>query len=44
MALSDRVTHVINLEEKQQQFSGHGSSRMVASFNGKDVMVVKVKG
>lgn len=37
------MTHVINLEEKLRQFSGHWSPRIVAGFNGNDVMVVKVK-
>lgn len=44
MAGSYRVTHVINLEDKLRQFSEHWSPRIVAGFNGNDVMVVKVKG
>ncbi len=38
------MTHVINLEDKLRQFSEHWSPRIVAGFNGNDVMVVKVKG
>ena len=38
------MTHVINLEDKLRQFSGHWLPRIVAGLNGNDVMVVKVKG
>lgn len=34
----------INLAEKLATFSEHWSPRIVADFNGHDVMVVKVKG
>ena len=34
----------INLAEKLSQFDDHWSPRTVATFNGHDVMVVKVKG
>jgi mannose-6-phosphate isomerase-like protein (cupin superfamily) len=38
------MTLAINLEDKLQQFSAHWSPKVVAEFNGHDVMVVKVKG
>lgn len=38
------MTLVINLEKKLEQFSIHWSPKIVATFNGHDVMVVKVKG
>ena len=38
-----RVT-AINLASKLGQFSEHWSPKIVASFNGHDVMVVKLKG
>lgn len=34
----------INLEEKLAQFSDHWSPKTVGTFNGHDVMVVKVQG
>lgn len=34
----------VNLAEKLAQFDEHWSPRTVATFNGHDVMVVKVKG
>ena len=34
----------VNLDEKLATFSEHWSPRIVADFNGHDVMVVKVKG
>jgi hypothetical protein len=34
----------INLAEKLSQFDEHWSPRTVTTFNGHDVMVVKVKG
>jgi len=34
----------INLEDKLAQFSEHWSPRVVAQFNGNDIMVVKTKG
>ena len=34
----------VNLEEKLAQFDEHWSPRTVATFNGHDVMVVKVQG
>lgn len=36
--------HAINLQEKLATFSEHWQPRTVATFNGHDVMVVKVKG
>jgi len=35
---------VVNLEQKLAVFTDHWSPKVVASFNGHDVMVVKVKG
>jgi len=35
---------VVNLEQKLAAFTDHWSPKVVASFNGHDVMVVKVKG
>lgn len=34
----------INLEERLAKFSEHWSPRIVSSYNGNDIMVVKVKG
>jgi len=34
----------VNLKDKLDTFSEHWSPRIVADFNGNDVMVVKVKG
>jgi len=34
----------VNLAEKLSSFSTHWSPRIVAGYNGNDVMVVKVKG
>ncbi len=34
----------VNLKDKLALFSEHWSPRIVADFNGHDVMVVKVKG
>jgi len=34
----------VNLADKLAQFSEHWSPKIVAAFNGHDVMVVKVKG
>ncbi len=38
------MTQAINLKDKLRQFSAHWSPKIVAAFNGHDVMVVKVKG
>jgi mannose-6-phosphate isomerase-like protein (cupin superfamily) len=38
------MTSPINLTEKLAQFSDHWAPRTVATFNGNDVMVVKVQG
>ncbi len=38
------MTQAINLEHKLGQFSTYWSPKIVAAFNGHDVMVVKVKG
>ncbi len=35
---------VVNLETKFSMFSEHWSPKIVASFNGHDVMVVKLRG
>ncbi len=35
---------VVNLEQKFAAFTDHWSPKVAASFNGHDVMVVKVKG
>lgn len=35
---------VVNLEQKLAAFTDHWSPKIVAPFNGHDVMVVKVKG
>ena len=37
-------TAAINLAEKLAKFSDHWSPKIIAGFNGHDVMVVKVKG
>ncbi|MEL7252551.1 MAG: cupin domain-containing protein [Pseudomonadota bacterium] len=34
----------VNLSEKLTQFSAHWSPKIVAGYNGNDVMVVKVEG
>jgi len=36
--------NTVNLKDKLATFSEHWSPRIVADFNGNDVMVVKVKG
>ncbi len=36
--------NAVNLKDKLESFSEHWSPRIVADFNGNDVMVVKVKG
>ena len=36
--------NAVNLKDKLETFSEHWSPRIVADFNGNDVMVVKVKG
>ncbi|MBS0388795.1 MAG: cupin domain-containing protein [Proteobacteria bacterium] len=36
--------HAINLSEKLAAFTGYWQPRVVGSFNGHDLMVVKVKG
>lgn len=38
------MAEAINLEDKLASFGEHWSPRIVADFNGHDVMVVKVKG
>ena len=38
------MTQVINLEDKLGRFSAHFSPKVIAAFNGHDVMVVKLKG
>ena len=40
----DRPRKAVNLSEKLTEFDEHWSPRTVATFNGHDVMVVKVKG
>jgi mannose-6-phosphate isomerase-like protein (cupin superfamily) len=34
----------VNLENKLSQFSGHWSPKIIGTYNGNDLMVVKVKG
>ena len=36
--------NAVNLKDKLETFSEHWSPRIVADFNGNDIMVVKVKG
>ncbi|MTI46114.1 Cupin domain-containing protein [Roseibium hamelinense] len=36
--------HPVNLAEKLSKFSDHWSPKIVAGFNGHDIMVVKVQG
>ena len=36
--------HAVNLAEKLAAFDDHWSPKVVAAFNGHDVMVVKVRG
>lgn len=36
--------HAINLNDKLAAFEGHWQPRVVGSFNGHDLMVVKVRG
>lgn len=38
------MSDAVNLQEKLSLFEEHWSPRIVAGFNGHDVMVVKVKG
>jgi mannose-6-phosphate isomerase-like protein (cupin superfamily) len=38
------VNRAVNLTEKLDTFSEHWSPKIVAGFNGNDIMVVKVKG
>ncbi len=38
------MTGAINLAEKLSQFSDHYAPRTVSTFNGHDLMVVKLKG
>ena len=35
---------VVNLNQKLAQFTEHWSPKIVANYNGNDIMVVKVKG
>lgn len=41
---SEPVDGPVNLAEKLSQFSAHWSPKIVAGYNGNDVMVVKVLG
>jgi mannose-6-phosphate isomerase-like protein (cupin superfamily) len=43
-ARRESMTEAINLAAKLASFDDHWSPRIVADFNGHDVMVVKVKG
>ncbi len=36
--------NAVNLKDKLETFSEHWSPRIVADYNGNDIMVVKVKG
>ena len=38
------MPHAVSLAQKLDAFSDHWSPKIVAGFNGHDVMVVKVKG
>lgn len=38
------MAQAINIEDKLRRFSAYWSPKIVAAFNGNDVMVVKVKG
>lgn len=38
------MTQKVNLAEKLSQFDNYWSPRIVAGYNGNDIMVVKVKG
>ena len=38
------IMNAINLADKLSTFSGYWQPRVVGSFNGHDLMVVKVKG
>jgi len=38
------MTDPINLDEKLSKFDEHWSPKIIGSFNGHDLMVVKVKG
>lgn len=38
------ATTAINLEAKLATFSDHWSPKIVATYNGNDIMVVKIKG
>lgn len=38
------MPQAINLAEKLEKFTDHWSPKIVSSFNGHDIMVVKVKG
>ncbi len=40
----DLPTRAVNLADKLTQFDEHWSPRVVAEFNGHDIMVVKIKG
>lgn len=42
--MNDKPGRAINLAGKLATFEGHWQPRTVATFNGHDVMVVKVKG
>lgn len=44
VAARGKILPIINLAEKLTGFSDHWSPRIVAAFNGHDIMVVKVKG
>lgn len=38
------MNHAINLADRLASFEGHWQPRTVATFNGHDIMVVKVRG
>jgi mannose-6-phosphate isomerase-like protein (cupin superfamily) len=44
MLFGGAMDRKVNLAEKLGRFSAHWAPRTVATFNGHDVMVVKVKG
>jgi len=42
--MAESTHHAVNLAEKLAQFDQHWSPHTVATFNGHDIMVVKVEG
>ena len=44
VAAPSQTTAPVNLAERLSRFTDHWSPRTVSTFNGNDIMVVKVKG